>query len=77
MTDKPFSRPGDGWQPSTPLDNMDYLDGYLSSVYDSDMPDGAWFQAQVDLIAEHWKDVKNLDAHECFMQYLVWKEKPR
>jgi len=67
-----FSEPGDGFQPATPLESMDYLDGFLSSIYDSDLPDGAWFQAQVDLIEWHWS-IKNLDAHECFMQYLQWK----
>ena len=68
---KRFSEPGDGWQPATPLESMDYLDGYLSDVYDSDMSDGAWFQAQVDMIGEHWPNEK--DPHECFIQYLKWK----
>ena len=68
-----FSEPGDGWQPLTPLESMDYLDGYLSAIYDSDMPDGAWFQAQVDMIGEHWP--KEEDPHEVFMQYLQWKVK--
>ncbi len=57
----------------TPLADMDYLDGYLDFLYTSDMPDGAWFQSQVDAIADHWPDEK--DPHECFMQYLDWKSK--
>jgi len=70
---KPFSKPGDGFQPATPLESMDYLDGYLDHLYTSDMPDGAWFQSQVDAIAAHWPDEK--DAHDCFMAYLQWKSK--
>ena len=55
----------------SPFTNMDYLDGYLDFVYsDDDAPDGAWFQMCVDTIQEHWPDC---DAHECFMQYLLWK----
>ncbi len=59
-------------RPAHPLDEMHYLDGYLSYHHDdADLPDGAWFQIQVDMIAEHWPEEK--DAHECFMQYLEWK----
>ena len=61
-----------GLRPSAdPLSDMDYLDGYLHFLYTSDMPDGAWFQSQVDTIAEHWPECE--DAHEAFMQYLQWK----
>ncbi len=64
-----------GLRPSAnPLSDMDYLDGYLDFLYTSDMPDGAWFQSQVDAIAVHWPECK--DAHEAFMQYLQWKNPP-
>lgn len=62
----------DDWRPEKPLDDMDYLDGYLDFVYtNDDAPDGAWFAMCVSTIEEHWPDEK--DAHECFMQYLQWK----
>ncbi len=58
-----------------PLSEMDYLDGFLDSLYTSDMPDGAWFQSQVDAITAHWPECK--DAHEAFMSYLLWKNPPK
>ncbi len=55
-----------------PLDDMDYLDGYLSFVFDDDdAPDGAWFEMCKSTIAEHWG--LNDDGHEEFMAYLEWK----
>ncbi|KPL28077.1 MAG: hypothetical protein AMJ72_05395 [Acidithiobacillales bacterium SM1_46] len=54
---------------------MYYLDGYLSAVHDDDdLPDGAWFEAQKGLIADHW-GVDIDDAHEIFLSYLEWKER--
>ena len=63
----------DDWRPAKPLDDMDYLDGYLSAVHDDDdLPDGAWFEMQKSMIAEHW-DIDIDDAHEIFLSYLHWK----
>ena len=57
--------------PNNPLADMDYLEGYLSFVYENDdMPDGAWFASCVSTIEEHWPDS---DGHECFMAYLQWR----
>ncbi len=60
-------------RPVHPLDQPDYLDGYLSAVFDDDdLPDGAWFEMCKGMIAEHW-NIDIDDAHEAFLQYLEWK----
>ena len=68
-----MNKPTDFDKPDKPLDDMDYLDGYLDFVFnDDDMPDGAWFAMCTSTIAEHW----GLDdGHEEFMSYLDWKSK--
>jgi len=57
-------------RPASPLACMHYLDGYLSAVYDSDMPDGAWWAAMESLIEEHWP---GSDGFESVHAYIAWK----
>ena len=66
-----------GVKPIRPLTDMHYLDGFLMAAYeDDDAPDGAWLQRMADMIAEHWH-MDQLDAHDCVMDYLLWKRKQR
>jgi len=60
-----------GETPKKPLDDMQFLDGYLGYHYTNhSIPDGAWFQACVDAIELQWP---KCDAHETFMEYVEWK----
>lgn len=57
--------------PKTPTEDMDFLDGYLHHIYDSDdLPDGAWFCALQELIEDQWPEA---DGHESLMAYFKWK----
>lgn len=68
------------WRPAKPLDDMDYLDGYLDYHYnDDEASNGAWFVTLQCCIAEHW-EIDIGDALDPLIEYLKWKgfkEKPR